>query len=440
MQQAATASSSAAVPPKPEPPVHKRLVVSDATTEALVPILKDNPRGVVRVGDELTGWVQSMNQYRAGGRGADVQFWLSAWSGVTVTKDRSGTHEQGPLRVRRPFISVIGGLTPDKLTTLRGDKPWQRSEQDGFIDRVLLSYPQEVPATGENWLEVAPETLQQLRDVMNKLLDLQMIPVVPQGGDEAHDWRPKVVRLTTSGRQAWERFTRSHAAEINRDGFPPSLVGPWAKLRGYCARLALIIHFLRHAAGEVNDEDGDGESMARAARLVRYFKEHARKVYAVMDADPKVATARRLLRWIVRNGQPAFTRRDAYRAMRGAVKNVEEVDPLLDLLERHAYIRPAPAAESHRAGRKASPGFEVNPSILGQNGHIGQNPTVGGTASGAEASSVQSVHSVPGGGVLLENVADMEGEGSHDKGCMDDEQTGQADLIETPFDDMLGRA
>ena len=50
--------------------------------------------------------------------------------------------------------------------------------------------------------------------------------------------------------------------------FEPHLVGPWSKLRGYCPRLALIIHFLRWACGEVEGDtsDVDGESMARAAK------------------------------------------------------------------------------------------------------------------------------------------------------------------------------
>ncbi len=140
-------------PEKPERPILERLTANDATTEALATILKENPRGVAYVRDELIGWVRSMNQYREGGQGADQQFWLSAWSGVSTTTDRKGTHEQGPLRVRRPFMSVLGGLTPDKLPTLRGDKPRQRVEQDGFMDRLLLVYPDVADVVEETWQE-----------------------------------------------------------------------------------------------------------------------------------------------------------------------------------------------------------------------------------------------------------------------------------------------
>src|SRR5262249_54287166 len=109
-------------PPKPIKPVLQRLTVNDATAESLVPILNENPRGVLLVRDEMSGWVQSMNQYREGGKGADQQFWLSVWSGATVEVDRKKTHAEGPLVARKPFVAVIGGLTPDNLPVLRGDR------------------------------------------------------------------------------------------------------------------------------------------------------------------------------------------------------------------------------------------------------------------------------------------------------------------------------
>jgi DNA polymerase-1 len=396
-------------PTKPQRPILPRLTVNDATAEALVPILNENPRGVVLVRDELIGWVQAMNQYREGGKGADQQFWLSAWSGATVSVDRKKTHHLGPLRVRHPFIGVVGGLTPDKLTTLRGDRPRARAEQDGFIDRVLMSYPPEPAVAAENWVEVSDAARERLRSALDRLRSLQMVPV--QDGGLVRGWRPFLVRLTADGRRAWQLFTERHAEERNADDFPPHLAGPWSKLRGYAARLALIVHFLRWACGETGCEDVDGESMRRAAKLVGYFKAHARKVYAVMDADPRLALARRLLRHIGKEGLGQFTRRDAYRAMRGPCKAVEDIDPVLTVLETHGYIRPAPPpATTGRPGRKPSLTYEVHPSILGQNGRNGQNAAACQPAGGGPANSVHSVHSVQGPGE--ENGAGEEGDGS----------------------------
>jgi hypothetical protein len=358
-------------PTKSDKPILTRLTVNDATAESLVPILQENPRGVVLVRDELIGWIQAMNQYREGGKGADQQFWLSAWSGSPVTVDRKKTHDLGPLRVRHPFISVIGGLTPDKLPAVRGDRPRQRVEQDGFIDRLLFAYPPESPAVEENWLEVADETKEWLRKVFERLRSLAMVPV--QEGGVIKGWRPFVVKLTADGRQAWQRFTRAHALERNAEDFPPHLAGPWSKLRGYAARLALIVHCLRWAAGEDVGEDVDGESMERAAKLVAYFKAHARKVYAVIDADRRVADARKILRWVRANRLEHFQKRDAYQALKGTFKTVEDLEPLLNLLERHGYIRLEVTQDRPGPGRKPSPHYEVNPQTHSQNSHNPHN-------------------------------------------------------------------
>jgi hypothetical protein len=279
------------VPQKPTRPVLTRLTVTDATAEALVPILQENPRGVTMVRDELTAWIASMNQYREGGRGADQQFWLSAWSNSTVLVDRKKTHEEGPLYVRQPYISVIGGLTPEKLKTLRGDRSRQKAEQDGFMDRLLFSHPSEPRAVAENWSNVSKESLNQLGEVLTALREVEGASVQDEKGGARS--RPWIVKLTDDARSVWQQFTEDHAVERNADDFPDHLAGPWSKLRGYCARLALILHYIRRACKETQSDDVDAESMSRAVILVNYYKDHAKKVYAVMDADPQVARAKK---------------------------------------------------------------------------------------------------------------------------------------------------
>jgi hypothetical protein len=109
--------------------------------------------------------------------------------------------------------------------------------------------------------------------------------------------------------------------------------------------------------------------MDRAALLVEYFKSHARKVYAAMDADPTTAAAGRVLRWLTQGRVGRFTRRDAYRAMRGhTCRTVDDIDPILSLLEKHGYVRSLLPEGDNRPGRKPSPGFETHPSLFAQKG------------------------------------------------------------------------
>src|SRR5205823_2518980 len=143
-------------------------------------------------------------------------------------------------------------------------------------------------AVGERWLAVSTLSKEVWQAVIGKLLRRNM-----ETDDNGHP-RPFLVRLTEDGKREWQAFTDGHAAELNGDSFPDHLRGPWAKLRGYCGRLALIVHCLRRACGEVQGRDVDGESMAHAARLVGYFKAHARRALAAMGADPRLDDAKRV--------------------------------------------------------------------------------------------------------------------------------------------------
>src|SRR5439155_21149634 len=76
--QAWEATPKSARGPKPPTPRYEHVLSTDPTSEALVPMLRD-AKGILLFRDELVAWVKSMDQYR-GGKGADRQNFLSAWS------------------------------------------------------------------------------------------------------------------------------------------------------------------------------------------------------------------------------------------------------------------------------------------------------------------------------------------------------------------------
>ena len=56
-------------PVKPTRPALRQAMLDDTTAEAAAKVLRDNPRGLVLLKDELIGMTRSLNQYK-GGRGA----------------------------------------------------------------------------------------------------------------------------------------------------------------------------------------------------------------------------------------------------------------------------------------------------------------------------------------------------------------------------------
>jgi hypothetical protein len=134
-------------------PKERALFASDITVERLSELLQNTPRGLVIIRDELTGWVASMNQYRARGVGADRMFFLQAWGGEPISVMRKA-QQAGPVFVAHPFLAIVGGLPPNLLSRLRGE----RDVSDGFLDRILFAYPEPLPAVGETWCSVSDYT------------------------------------------------------------------------------------------------------------------------------------------------------------------------------------------------------------------------------------------------------------------------------------------
>ena len=342
--------------------------VSDITVEKLAEVLQENGRGTALIRDELSGWFLSMNQYKAGGKGADKSFYLSVWAGEPVAVHRKA-QEDGPIFVGHPFCAVVGTIPPDLLSQLRGEK----DVKDGFLDRILLDFAEPTRATKETWACVSDEAAEGWQKTLSALWDLQPEHLQDlqdsqdgSQGEERGRSRPHCVRLDAGGRKCWERFTAWLAEEMNKEDFPEVLRGPWSKMRGYGARLALIVHCLRLVAGEVDEEDVDGESMDRSSLLVAYFMGHLRKVYGAMDADPDAKKAKRLLSWITREKRYYFKAYEPF----GDLKNRTDfptVDSLikpLEYLKRFNYIRLIIPPVRQGPGRPPAAIYEVNPSIL----------------------------------------------------------------------------
>jgi hypothetical protein len=324
-------------------PIMRRCVVGDTTTESLCLLLHENPRGLMMIKDELSGLVAGLNQYK-GGQGHDRQIYLQLWAGDTIVVDRKSDRTGEPLYVADAFLAIFGGIQPAVLDSLRGQgNKGARAVADGWIDRYLFCYPAELPAVGEQWREVSEQALATWDTTVQRLLALPMY-------QEEDGCRPFYIKLTDRGRAAWEQFTAAHAEETNAEAFPEYLKGVWSKMRGYCGRLALVLCYLRRTCTPpegwpvpiIPDEEVTVHDMEGAARLIAYFKGHARKVYALMDADPRCADARRVLRCLAANrdfGKAGFTRRDLYLHLRRYFNAPDALDAPLKMLVEHRYLR-----------------------------------------------------------------------------------------------------
>jgi hypothetical protein len=259
-----------------EPPTLRRCLTTDATCEAFATLLADNPRGIGLIRDEIVAWTKSMNMYRKG-KGGDREFYMSAHSGTAIWIDRKGNAGGMPIRIPKPFVTVCGGLVPDLLGELADDE----GRADGFLDRILFSYPDPPPVA--QWTEaiISPEAREGWEDALRKLFDLEIIA-------EPGEQRPSTLPMAAEAKEVFRDFFNSWEIETRVRG---PLAGTWSKLKGYCARLALILQLLRWACGEAEDSCVDEVSMRGAVTLTHYFASQAERVRAAMGSKPDASDA-----------------------------------------------------------------------------------------------------------------------------------------------------
>jgi uncharacterized protein DUF3987 len=309
-------------PVKPEEPVMEQIVTTDSTLEAMAVLLEQNSRGILLARDEITGWVLAMDQYK-NVKGADRQAWLSFWNGAPVIVNRK--NRKSPIVLNDPFVGVVGGLPPDVL----GDLADERGREDGLIHRILFAYPDNKQL---EWVEdeVSNESLHSLCQIFEGLISLE-----PED-EESGDHKPVVIAFTPEGKGTWRDFIKDHYKEQADALFPDNLRGPWAKMEGYAARLALILQLLRFVWDEAKSDEVDDTSMSGAADLIDYFKSHAKRVYAQLRTTPQDKKVLSTVEWIRRQGG-SVTARDVLMHRVANVRTASEAKQFLLHLQERGY-------------------------------------------------------------------------------------------------------
>jgi hypothetical protein len=278
-------------PVKPVRPQPERCLVKDITVEALAPILKANPRGVLLARDELAGWFGSFDRYAGGSKGADAAQWLSMHNGQSITVDRK-TSNLGPIDVPGAAVCICGGIQPAILNRALGSQ----HRENGLAGRFLMTCP---PRRPKSWTDadIDPSIEAAYSELIERLFELQ-----PEYDDEGEQ-RPKVIRCAPEALGAFIDYYNAHNQEqADLDG---DLSFAWSKLEEYAARLALIIHLARWAAADstlANPDLVDLVSMQAGIKLATWFKHETRRVYNLLSETDEDRDLRKLYDWIAGRG------------------------------------------------------------------------------------------------------------------------------------------
>ena len=289
-------------PDKPKEPIAKRFYCSDATVEAVAGLLRNAPRGLLLMRDELSGWLKGFNLYK-GGKGSDDAAWLELHRAGTLLVDRK-TGNPKTIYIPSAAVSVCGGIQPDILRLALGREHFE----NGLAARLLLAMP---PREPKKWTDtdIDIEVSEELEAVFEDLLAMKMTSLEGCGPE------PIDLPLTPEGQQAWIRFYNEHAQEqVEIAG--GDLAAAWSKLEGYAARLALIIHCVRVVARAPGMGDAgyiDEQSIKAGATISRWFGAEAKRIYAALHEEEEDREQRRLVE-LIRNKGGEVTVRELMQA------------------------------------------------------------------------------------------------------------------------------
>jgi hypothetical protein len=311
-------------PEKPKVPHAERIIVSDTTVEALAPLLLENPRGLLLARDELAGWIGSFDRYAGGKSGADAAHWLSMNAGESIIVDRKTGHPR-TICVPQAAVCVTGGIQPGVLHRALGIE----HRQSGLAARLLLTCP---PRKVKRWTEadIDPAAEAEIARLVDRLYELQT--TIGEDGEP----RAVVVELSPEAKAAWKTYYNTHANE--QADLTGDLSAAWSKLEEYAARLALVIHLVRWAAGDTelaNPDQVDLVSMTAGIRLAQWFKGETRRVYALLAEGDDERDQRQLVEWITSRGG-SVTPRDVQQGYRPLRASGAAEQALIQLVEAGA--------------------------------------------------------------------------------------------------------
>jgi hypothetical protein len=175
---------------------------------------------------------------------------------------------------------------------------------------------------------------------------------------------PAVLQLTPEADAALLAFQRRLEPQLAAPRGTFGHIADWAgKLAGATARMAGLLHLAEHL-DHGHAQPVTGDTMRAAIVLADYFAKHALAVFDHMGADPVISRARTLLEVLRANQWDEVSRRDLFAKLsRSEFPTVADLEPAVNLLEDHGYLRVHLPERTGTRGRPPAPRYQVHPSL-----------------------------------------------------------------------------
>lgn len=333
----------------PDIPVTPQIWTSDATPERLGALLADQGECIAWLSSE--GGVFDLLQGRYSNGIPNLDLALKAHSGDPEHVGRVG---RAPVFLQNPCLSIGLSPQPDVLRGL-ATKPSFRGR--GLLGRFLYLFPHSPLGFRSLKSTALPESVRvAYADGVGAMLEWE--PAIGEDGE----LRPHLLLLSEGAYAEWLDFALAVEVQMRPAGQFEHFTDWAGKAPGAAARLAGVLHGIKHANGRPWETPVTAETMAAALEIMATISRHSLAALDIMGADPTIAAARFVWDWIDRSRVSCFTARDAFNALRGTFPRVQTLRDALDALEERGYVEIIDPPRDG-PGRPPSPIVRVRPNI-----------------------------------------------------------------------------
>jgi hypothetical protein len=341
-----------------EVPAEPQYICDDETPESVAKLLALHDGRMLQASPEGTPFEIIKGRYS---ERPNFDVFLKAHSGDTL---RTGRVMRGREYVENPALTLALTVQPDVIAGLAEESALRGK---GLLARPLYAVPASMVGSravgtepvSESASKTYTQNVQKLWNLVSGQVGAAELVFSPEASQKMAD------------------FERKLEPRLGEGGDLAGLAGWGNKLAGAAARLSGILH-MAWAVG-LDTTWNTKVSVATVEDAIRiaedYLIPHARTAFALMVTDWRVAAARKAVRWLQKRHlcdsvktvtkEGIFTtKRDLHAGVWGGSRSVEEVEQVIALLMKHGYLRAVPAKEHPGRGRKASPGYEINPLAM----------------------------------------------------------------------------
>ncbi|HTF71406.1 MAG TPA: DUF3987 domain-containing protein [Edaphobacter sp.] len=252
---------------------------------------------------------------------------LQAYDGSPVRVERAGR----TVYLSKPTLTIAISPQPD---VLKGMQNHQEMKSRGLVGRFLYALPSSPVGYRECVTTPIPHSVRaNYRQGITALLD------TPTQLDSDGRIIPEVLTFSRPAKDLWWNFQKSVERDMREGGRLAHCKDWGAKLPGKVARIAACMYAVTYPWHD-RPLDIQVEEVATAIKIAEVLTSHALAVFGLMNVDPTVDQALKIVAWLKAEQKELFTVREVFRRFERLFSRKAAMLPALDLLVEHSYIRP----------------------------------------------------------------------------------------------------